>query len=251
MRNQRAIYRANLPVIILILSLLTACQTELYRGLQEQEANEMIAVLSNEDISITKEINKEGFVTLLLDSSSFSKAINILRENGMPRTKYLTIGDVYKKEGLISSPSEERARFLFARSQELSSTLSDLNDVLKARVHIAIPEQKSLIKKTPKPSASVWIWHNSDAVTDSLIPQIKTAVAYSVEELEYSNVMVFLIPSNKNIPAKNKTEYTILDEKNGNLLSNPISFWFIIIGLFIFSGMLIVLSLRVRKVGVE
>lgn len=225
------------------------CSAELYRGLQEQEANEMIAILEDANISASKEINKEGLVTLIISKTDFSKAINTLKKNGMPREKLINIGEVYKKEGLISSPSEERARFLYARSQELSSTLSGLNDVLKARVHIAMPERKSLVKKASKPTASVWIWHQPGAETDSLIPQIKTAVAYSVEELDYSSVMVFLIPTNnfqKQAPIS--SEQSASQQKNTfNLLGLSTGNWLIIFGLLSSITVFFLIVLRIRN----
>lgn len=105
---------------------LAACSgaVSLVSGLTEAEANEVLGLLLNADISATKTTSKAG-AGIQVEAGSMSTAIEILHRNGLPRERRSKLGDVFKKENLISSPLEERARYLYALSQELEQTLTN------------------------------------------------------------------------------------------------------------------------------
>ena len=83
---------------------------------------------------------KGGQYTVMVDKARFADAINILKEAGLPKQEFQSMGQVFKKDGLISSPTQERAQMIFALSQELSRTVSEIDGVLSARVHLVLPE---------------------------------------------------------------------------------------------------------------
>ena len=64
-----------------------------------------------------------------------------MHNNGFPRGQFTTIGEVFKKSGMVSSPTEDRIRFMYALSQSLSETISQIDGVVTARVHIVLPEE--------------------------------------------------------------------------------------------------------------
>jgi type III secretion protein J len=187
---------------ILMLSLiaaiaLSACggQVELLAQISETEANEILGALIPAGIKAEKLPGKEGAVSVRVESGQVAKALEILRSQGLPRERYARIGDVFKKEGLISSPTEERARLTFALSQELANTISHIDGVIMSRVHVVLPE-KANFGETPSPSsAAVFIKYRDTFNLEPLVPQVKRLVSNSIAGLAYDRVTVVLIPS--------------------------------------------------------
>jgi type III secretion protein J len=173
---------------------LSACQTELYTALPQQEANEMLALLLQKGLGASKSLAKDGTETILIDEKQFAGAVELLRASGYPRAKFSTINDVFQPSGLIASPVQEQARFLWALGQELSRTVSQIDGVLTARVQVVLPDN-DILKREPIPSsASIFVRYDEASRVPSLVPQIKMLVANSVQGLSYDKVSVVLVP---------------------------------------------------------
>lgn len=183
----------RLCALLAVLALTAACKEEVYSGLTEREANEMIAALQEIGIPASKTKEGEG-LSVSVDSGRFAEAVNHLNEQGLPSVNYETFGDVFRKEGIVSSPMEERARYIYALSQELSETIGGVDGVMSARVHVVLPETDMLGRDFQPSSASVFIRHAADAQVADVTPQIKNLVANSIEGLSYDNVTVVAIP---------------------------------------------------------
>ncbi len=183
-------------VCILLSLLLAGCKTELYSNLDEEDSNTMLAILMNNDISANKTADKKaGTYFLHVEESQIPKAVALLKEHGYPREKIATIGDLFKKDGLISSPLEERARFIFALSQSVQETLSQIDGVLVARVHVVLPENNPLGEQVTPSSASVFIKYNPDYKLENMKSEIKLIVQKSIEGLSYDKVSVVMVPA--------------------------------------------------------
>ena len=169
---------------------LSACGREsLYAELDEQQANEMLAVLVRAGIDANK-VRTDKSWSLELGRSELPRAMEVLKSEGYPRDRYDSMGSVFRKEGLVSTPLEERARLLYAMSQELSRTVSAIDGVVVARVHLAIPERRPLSDEKPLSSASVFIKHKPGSQVVNKAASIKALVVNSVEGLPYENVTV-------------------------------------------------------------
>ncbi|MFT7108650.1 MAG: type III secretion protein J [Psychrobacter glaciei] len=189
---------ARLFIYFVLFLLLTGCKTELYGGLSEKEGNHMFAILYKAGISVDKKTDKDRFVTLLVEKEQSASAIDTLNNHGYPKDHFTNLGDVFSKEGLISSPTEEKARLIYALSQEISSTLSQIDGVLTARVHVVMPDKSEYGKKPEPTSASVFIKHTSDTNLDALTGKIRLLVANSIIGLTEKQVSVALFPSSAN-----------------------------------------------------
>ena len=183
-------------VTLALCILLAACgQSELYSKLTEPQANEMIAVLQRAGIDASKTDGGEAGWTLTASSSDFGRAVEVLHEQGYPREDFATLGTVFKKEGFVSSPTEERARLVFGMSQELSHTVSEIDGVVQARVHLVLPENQPLAQSSQPASASVFIKYRPGTNIDAQVGKIKQLVVNSVEGLKYENVSVATFPA--------------------------------------------------------
>ncbi|NVK57422.1 MAG: type III secretion inner membrane ring lipoprotein SctJ [Alteromonadaceae bacterium] len=193
-------FRVRHLFLLTCLFVLTACKVELYSGLDEQEGNEMLALLLSEGIAASKEKGKGETVNLQVEESDLSAAMTLLSRHSYPRHQYATLDDVFPQGGLIQSPMADSARYSFAKSQGLAATLATIDGVLTAKVHLVLPEKDSG-NKLSQPSAvkpakaSVFIKYNRNVDLEAYIPQIKTMVANAVEDLEYANVAVVIFPS--------------------------------------------------------
>ena len=176
--------------------LLSACgEQDLYADLSQRQANEMVAVLRNAGIDADKLARDNNTFAVAAPRDSFAQAVEILRAAGYPRDGFDSIGQVFKKEGFVSSPLEERARLSHATSQEIANTLASIDGVVLARVHLAMPERDPLADKAPPASASVFIKHRPGVNLEGRIGHIKALVVNSIQGLAYDNVTVVLFPS--------------------------------------------------------
>ncbi|MCG8530930.1 MAG: type III secretion inner membrane ring lipoprotein SctJ [Desulfovibrionales bacterium] len=197
--NRRSTF-ARLLVTLLAVLILTGCQEQLYTGLGEQDANEMLALLLDRGIDANKAAGEKGTWNVTVERSQIARSMDLLRSNGLPRTQYMNMGEIFKKEGIISSPLEERARFLFALSQEVSGTIAEIDGVLAARVHIVLPEDDGLGEKMTPSSASVFIKYRNAIPLQRDVQKIKKLVENSIPGLGYDAISVFLFPAEEREP---------------------------------------------------
>ena len=108
-RTVKGLSRMALLALVLALG---GCKVELYTGISQKEGNEMLALLRSEGVSADKQADKDGTVRLLVEESDIAEAVEVLKRKGYPRENFSTLKDVFPKDGLISSPIEERARLV-------------------------------------------------------------------------------------------------------------------------------------------
>jgi type III secretion protein J len=174
--------------------LLSACQSDLYGGLNEDDANEMLAILIHDGLAAAKVRAKDGSTSIFIDQAQFATAVDVLKAHGLPRTKFATINDVFQPSGLIASPMQEQARYIWALGQELSKTVSQIDGVLTARVQVVLPDNDLMKREVTPSSASVFIRYDEGSQASALVSQIKSLVANSVQGLTYEKVSVTLVP---------------------------------------------------------
>jgi len=216
-------------VVLLALALAGCGKVELYSNLEEPEANEMLALLYDSGINAEKgPLNNDGLVSLYVAQGDLPEATWTLSQAGYPKQKFARMGDLFAKDGLISSPMEERVRFLFGLSQELSSTLSMIDGVTAARVHVVLPSSEGVRGPVKPSSAAVFIKHQRNVDLDPLIPKIKLLVTNSIEGLVYENVTLILFPADP--PKKDQAAPPMQTVAGVELAAASISQFWLILG---------------------
>ena len=137
----------------------------------------------------------------MIGESKFATAVELLEQKGLPRRQYQGVAESFKKTGMVSSPSEERIRFMDALAQDLSRTISQIEGVVDARVHVVLPENDPFAKHAKPSSAAVAIRHRYDVDMADFVPQIKSLVKNAIEGLDYSKISVTLF---RDSPPKKK-----------------------------------------------
>jgi type III secretion protein J len=176
-------------ILLLLISMLSACGGSLlFSALEERQAVEVEAALLAAGLDANKKPSSDGKAwAITVPKDEFPRAVALLRELGLPRTQNQSMGDVFKKEGFVSSPLEERARYLYALSQELARTLMEIDGVVSARVHVALPERGLLDETKKSASAAVVIIQEPDVDLSRHEIDIKAIITDGVEDLDDVN----------------------------------------------------------------
>ncbi|MEM7693049.1 MAG: type III secretion inner membrane ring lipoprotein SctJ [Pseudomonadota bacterium] len=188
---------------------LAACQSELYSNVTESEANEMLAILLQQGLDAKKASAGDARFTITVNDDETLRALQVLREAGLPRTTRSTMGQVFARSGIVSSPFEERIRFVYALGEEVSGTLEQIDGVLAARVHIVLPEEPELGQELRPSSAAVFLKQRSNTDLDYLIPQVRRLVSNAIEGVDYEQVSVTLVEARPvDVPAPTEAAYS-------------------------------------------
>lgn len=172
---------ASAVLVALVLSGCAPHASSLYKGLSEGEANRLVAFLDQYEIVATKSVDRDG-IAVRVASAELARAARLTARAGLPRSDYKSLGAIFPKDGLISSPLEERARMTFAITQQIESMLADIDGVVSARVNVVMPEKRNG-RSSEMPSAAVLIRHREGLETDLLVHKIRRLVASSVPGL--------------------------------------------------------------------
>ncbi|PHP66481.1 EscJ/YscJ/HrcJ family type III secretion inner membrane ring protein [Zhengella mangrovi] len=187
-RSRRGVPALATAAVLAGALLLAGCKSEVYSGLSERDAQEIIVALSNAGIAADRVAGDAGKYSIEVDRSQLSAAITELTNQGLPRQKYGSLGDVFSSDKLVSTPFEERARFMYALNEELAASINQIAGVVSARVHLMVPETTPFEKTAPR--ASVFIYKAPGSDLSAIVPTIKNLVVNSMDGLKYEDVEV-------------------------------------------------------------
>ncbi len=198
-RREKHVNRRIRAILLAALAcaLLAGCQKQLYGSLSEEEANAVLAALLEASIPAEKQEGDESTFIITVEESEFANAVRILAERSLPGARFDNLGTVFGKNAMFSTPMEEKARYLYAMQEELSSTISKIDGVLLARVHLVMPEIDQMGRELNSPSAAVFVKHLDDERHDPdlHLRQIRDLVAASVPKLDRDAIVVSFFPA--------------------------------------------------------
>jgi type III secretion protein J len=186
--------RRSLAAALFLCLALAGCKTDVYTKQNEADANQMVSALLERGLDAEKKTPDGGKTwSVQVEREDVARALSVLHAAGLPQGRRATLGELFKKEGLISTPTEERVRFIHGVTQELAGTVEQIDGVVVARVHIVLPNNDPLANTAKPSSASVFVKYRPEANVSALAPAIKNLVARSVEGLTYDNVSVTMV----------------------------------------------------------
>ena len=171
----------------------------LYGSLAGMDAKQVMETLATADIPYTVEPNSGA---LLVKADDVARARLKLAAAGVsPTDSNIGFEILDKDQGLGTSQFMEATRYRRGLEGELARTISSLNNVKGARVHLAIPKSSVFVRDERKPSASVLV------------------ELYSGRSLEPGQVLAIINLVATSVPELTKSQITVVDQK-GNLLSD-------------------------------
>lgn len=199
----RILRHGQMIAVAALAFMLSGCdkETTLHAGLEEQQANLVMAALLDAGIGCHKSPGEEGTWNVMVSEPKFADAVNLLERKGLPRRPHMGVGEVFKKTGMISSPSEERIRFMDALAQDIARTISMVDGVVDARVHVVLPENDPFARNALPSSAAVAIRSRWDADITDIVPSVKGLVKNAIEGLQPEKIMVTIF---RDSPPKTK-----------------------------------------------
>jgi type III secretion protein J len=141
----------------------TGCSVPIASGLDEPAANEALVALEKNGISASKgrDLEAEGRYQLEVSRDDASAAVSVLSQEGLPAHKSPGVLDALGQSSVIPSRLSEHAKLTAGIAGELERSLRELDGVVSARVHLAVPAKDALIPDETElaASASVLIRH--------------------------------------------------------------------------------------------
>ena len=171
-------------------------RTTLYSSLPEAEKMRVAEALKNAGVDV---ILDPTTGEVLVPTSDYHNSRIMLAAQGLPASVpegYSGLNDM----PMGTSRSVESMHIKQAQELELARSISEIDTVLAARVHLALPEKSVFVRSNPDPTASVFL-------------QLANGRSLGRTQVE---AIIHLVSSS--VPGLNKENVTVIDQ-NGALLS--------------------------------
>lgn len=160
----------------------------LFSNLSFADANDIIEQLQQYNINYKFD---DAGRAILVPAKQVDQARLKLAGNGFSLDKNVGFEAFSKQEGLGTSQFMETARYRHSLEGELARTISSMNSVRSARVHLAIPKESVFIRDPRKPRASVFVELFAGRSLDrDQVAAIANLVASSIPALDVKDVTV-------------------------------------------------------------
>jgi flagellar M-ring protein FliF len=160
----------------------------LFSGMQPKESSEVISILQQSNIAYKLD---PATGAVLVPSSKLQSLRLKMAAEGLPRSSSQGMEMLNKEQGFGTSQFIERARYQNALEEELARSISQLQNIHSARVHLAIPKQSVFVRERKAPSASVVInLYAGRTLERSQVEAITNMVASSISNMTSKHVTI-------------------------------------------------------------
>jgi type III secretion protein J len=192
--------------LVLLATALSGCGSEeLFHGLDEPQANEVLVALEASDIAARKVRGDGGDAgwTVEVATADAARAQRLLAERELPRPRPPGFAEVFAKGSLIPTPTEEHALYLHALAGELARSVEAIDGVVAARVHLGLPRPDPLRpgdRIPPRGAILVKCRPSACAAVRALEGGLRALVAGAADGLEPSAVAVVISEASETPP---------------------------------------------------
>jgi flagellar M-ring protein FliF len=159
--------------------------TVLYGSLSERESGQVMDALAAAGIEY--KLSQSGAVSV--PESKVQEARIRLATQGLPQSDAMGVEMIQKESALGSSSLMESARYQSVLETELARTISKVQGVEAARVHLALPKPTVFVRDSRKATASVMVQlYPGRRLDPGQVAAVVHLVASSVPELSASDV---------------------------------------------------------------
>jgi len=228
------------------------CTREVAAGLDEAEANRAVVSLARAGVDAEKvaDSQNEGHFKLVVSRDDATLAISVLAGEELPRAKPAAPKD----PGLVSSPEADRAARILATSAQIERSLSSIEGVLDARVHLDVPTVDPLLAavagttSSSKATASVLVRHRGNN-PPILADDIRKLVSGGVSGLAPADVAVVLVavPAPSLAGDRELAHVGPIAVSRGSLGALRATFGVLLLAVAVLAGLILVLASRLRR----
>ena len=171
-------------------------------SITDYNADQIVEILNTNNIPFKLDQNTGA---LLVESDFYHQARLKLAGSGIVSDNIVGFEIMDQEQALGTSQFVETTRYRRGLEGELSRTITSLQSVKSARVHLAIPKESVFVRDTRKPSASVFLeLYPGRRLDRSQVDAIVNLVASSISQLSDKDVTVV------------DQRGTLLTDKSGN-----------------------------------
>lgn len=186
--------QSALPFALALLG--AGCAVPVAATLDEPEANRVVVALDQTGIDSSKEADPttEGKFRVMVARDDVGRALAAMREEELPRPKARGVLESADHGQLVPSQAAEHAQIVVGMAGELEKTLSAIDGVLAARVHLNLPAREPLRDgPAAKATASVLLEHRG--TTPPLAPEsIQRLISGGAPGVAAADVAVVFVP---------------------------------------------------------
>lgn len=179
-----------------LLALALACSVPVATNLEDEQANRVVRGLQDNGVVAEKETSstntRQYDVSVARGDAPRALAVLVAEQLLAPEPDGI---EQWQAESLLLDRDGEAARRAQALGGELERTLLALDEVISARVHLALPATNPL-RPAVEPTAAVLLRHRGERSPIDA-DTVRKLVAAAVPQLQAANVQVTLLPAPK------------------------------------------------------
>ncbi len=179
---------ALLAFIIIYLTMNVPNYRPIMPGMNEADQQTAFEALKQSDF---KPVLDSGTGQITVPTNKYHEARIFLASKGLPKTSNTGIDSLKDQSAMTTSQFMEQVRYTAAMEQELARSITQIDSIHSARVHLAMPKQSVFVRDRTPPKASVVVTpFPGRFVSPTQVQAMVHLVASSVPLMSTENVTI-------------------------------------------------------------